>query len=127
MTHVHTMIKDPSLVRKDILSSALGSMEFLKSLQNLEHIKHKKLFYMGKLMSSLRNLKIIQGRISQGLPAVPKEYDPELSKKQKESREPGIQKDIKKKEPKPHEAFSEKQRIDSEIRELHRRISELQI
>ena len=118
------MIKDPSLVRKEVLSSALEAAEFLRSLQSLEHIQQKKMFYTSKLLSSLRNLKIIQGKIAQGLPILPKEYDTSVSKKAKEEAKEIV---AKKKEPKPHNPFSEKQRLDSEIRELHRRISDLQI
>lgn len=125
MTHVHTMIKDPSIVRKEILSSTLESVEFLKSLQNLDSIRQRKTIYLSKVMNSLRNLKIIQGKIAQSLPILPKEYDPALAKKQKEDSKSIVPKE--KKEVKPHAAFSERQRLDSEIRELHRRISNLQI
>ena len=41
MTHVHTMIKDPAFARREILNASVEALDFLRSLQNLEHIHHK--------------------------------------------------------------------------------------
>lgn len=122
MTHVHTMIKDPAFARREILNASVEALDFLRSLENLEHIHHKKVFYMNKISSSLRNLKIIQGKIGSNLPNIPK--DSHQAKKSDES--PQEARPAKKKEFKIN-PFSEKQRIDQEIRELQRRISGLNI
>ncbi len=124
MTHVHTMIKDPAFTRREILNASVEALDFLRSIQNLEHIHQKKVFYMNKINSSLRNLKIIQGKIGSNLPNIPK--DSHQAKKADDSTNSQQEKPAKKKEFKIN-PFSEKQRIDQEIRELQRRISGLEV